>query len=146
MASLFSQFRHLWGTAQVTGSYARAYSTPITAGSFTTPQLSLPIPSRGKYLVHAKVVVSNTSPVTGTARVDCKLALGGGGGDLDFSGATLDPAAGTLATIALHTAWEFASASSVDLYCLTFFNTPAEAANIKMSAIRVDDLQHGNLP
>ena len=135
-----------WFSRKVTGSYARAYSIPINTGFFTTPQLTLPIPAPGKYLIHAKVWVSNTNTSGGTARIDCKLAIGGGGGDLDNSGATLDPAAGSFETISLQTAWEFTSASSVDLFCLTFFNTPAEAANIKMSAIRVDDLTHGQLP
>lgn len=140
-------FSRLWQSAsRGTGSYASAYSVPITSGSFGTPQLSLPIPAPGKYLIHAKVYVSNTNPVTGTARIDCKLAIGGAGGDLDNSGSTLDPAAGSFDTISLHTAWDFTSASSVELFCLTFFNTPAEAVNIKMSAIRLGDLTHAQLP
>ena len=133
-------------TGDVTGSYASTYSVPIAQTSFTTPQLSLPIPSSGKYLIFAKVYLSNTNQAGGTARVDCKLSIGGGGGDLDNSGSTLDPSYGSYATITLHSAWDFAAASSVDLYCLTFLNTPAEAANIKMSAIRVDQLTHGTLP
>src|SRR5437867_247772 len=141
MSNWFARLRQS-GT-KVSGSYASAYSVPITTGSFSTPQLSLPIPAPGKYLIQAKVWVSNTNQAGGTARVDCKLAIGGGGGDLDNSGATLDPAGGSFETISLHTAWEFTSASSVELFCLTFFNTPAEAANIKMSAIRIDDLTHG---
>jgi hypothetical protein len=138
--------RWLHSGSQVTGSYASAYSVPITTGSFSAPQLTLPIPAPGKYLIYAKVSVSNTNPAGGSARVDCKLAIGGGGGDLDNSGVTLLPEAGSYATITLQTAWEFSSASSVELYCLTFFNTPAEAANIKISAIRVDDLTHATLP
>ena len=132
--------------SQVTGSYASANSVPITQGSFSTPQLTLPIPAPGKYVIHAKVWVSNTNQVSGSARIDCKLSLGGGGGDLDNSGATLLPEAGSFATIALQSAWEFTSASSVELHCLTFFNTPAEAAIIKMSATRIDDLTHAALP
>jgi hypothetical protein len=131
---------------QITGSYASANSIPITTGSFSAPQLALPIPAPGKYLIQAKVWASNTNQASGGARIDCKLSVGGGGGDLDNSGATLLPESGSFATIALQSAWEFSSASSVELYCLTFFNTPAEAANIKMSATRIDDLTHAALP
>ena len=134
-----------FGSSNVGGSYASAYSVAITQGSFQTPQLSLPIPKPGKYLIFAKVQVSNTNHTGAAARVDCKLSVPNAG-DIDNSAATLDPAYGSFATIALETAWEFQAASSVDLYCLTFFNTPAEAANIKISAIRIDDLTHGTLP
>ena|SRR2546425_8951172 len=130
----------------VTGAYASAYSVPITTGSFATPQLSLPIPSAGAYLIFVKVWVMNADQSGGNARIDCKLSLPQSGGDLDNSGTTLEPVYGSFATIMLETAWEFPAASSVDLYCLTFNNTPAEAANIKMSALRVDALTHAVLP
>jgi hypothetical protein len=145
MVAMFARIRR-WFCCDVVGAYASAYSVPITTGSFTTPQLSLPIPKAGKYLIWAKVWVTSGggTGAGGNARVDCKLMAAGG--DIDNSGATLGWDVGSMATITLLTAWEFFAPSSVDLYCLTFFNTPAEAANIKMSAIRIDDLTHGTLP
>jgi hypothetical protein len=87
--------------------------------------------------------VVSTNQAGGNVRIDCKLSSGG---DLDNSGATLDPAYGSYATIGLQSAWEFTAPASVDLHCLTFFGTPAEIAQAKMSAIRIDDLTHGTLP
>jgi hypothetical protein len=127
-------------------SYASANSVPIYTGSFTTPALSLPIPSAGTYLLFAKVLVASTAASATNARIDAKLSIGGGGGDLDNSGATLQPAAGSYATIVLNSAWNFSAAGSVDLFLLTFFNTPAEAGNIKMSALKVAKLTSGILP
>ncbi|TML66623.1 MAG: hypothetical protein E6G14_14645 [Actinobacteria bacterium] len=127
-------------------SYASAYSIPITTGSFVTPSLSLQIPKAGTWLIFAKAWVSNTDQSGSQSRIDAKLSIGGGGGDLDNSGVTLQPSYGAYGTIALSSAWKFATSGSVDFFFLTFFNTPAEAANIKMSAIRVDNLASGSLP
>ena len=106
----------------------------------------LPIPQAGKYLLFAKIWVSNTDSAATEVRIDSKLGIGGGGGDLDNSGATLEPVYGSFATISHLAAWEFTAPGSVDLFLLTFYNTAAEAANIRMSAIRVDNLTAGTLP
>jgi hypothetical protein len=128
----------------VDASYASAHSIPITTGSFVAPAATLQIPAARPWVVFAKVSVSNTGG--GQCRVDAKLSLGGGGGDLDNSGLTVESSSGSYGTISLQSAWVFQSAGSVDLFLLTFFNAPAEAANIKMTAIRVDNLSSGTLP
>lgn len=120
------------GAAGPSDAYAKFLNGPIAVPLALTTLVNLSIPQGGKYVIYAKLAITQTG---GWGIVGCQLVAGA---DTDASAGTVW-APGTSDVIANNVVHEFAGAGSVDYRCTSTVGG-INASNIKITAIKVGNL------
>lgn len=124
--------------APTTDAYSVYHNAPVAITAAWTTLVTLSLPEAGGYVVLAKAEMQNAH-ATNRGAADCALQAGS---DSDRGLTVLEPgSAGTdVTTLTLTLVHQATGPDTAQFMCFDFIGGTVSAANVKLTAIRVDNL------